>query len=70
MPNDRRESGRDVEVTNHTCTYSMDRVKKDPDSFYDIQEGMTLYKDPTFPIQDGIRWDDNPHMGEADPDGF
>ena len=66
MPDDRRESGRDVEQK-HSCTFSMDRIKKGPDrEFYNIQEGMTLYKDPTNPIQDAIRWDDNPHMGSTD----
>ena len=61
MPDDRREDERQDRTVSHSCTHSQDRIQNGPDPFEEIQEGRTLYKDMTFPIQDAIRWDDKPH---------
>ena len=60
MPDDRKEKGEDKEQS-HQCTHSQDRIQKGPADYFDIIKGDTLYKDPEFPIQDAIRWDDKPH---------
>ena len=60
MPDDREEDGED-KAQSHKCTHSQDRLQAGPAKFFEIQEGNTLFRDPDFPIQDAIRWDDKPH---------
>lgn len=67
LPEDRKENRRKDKAVRHSCTHSMDRIQEGPDDFEEIQEGDTLYKDFSFPIQDAIRWDDKPH---ADDEGM
>ena len=49
MPKDRKEDGEQDKAQTHTCTSSIERLKRGPDDFMSNRYGMTLYRDPEFP---------------------